>query len=305
MRVSSGAVSPLTLPSPPSAHGWANWHLPQREREGCFRRGSLGSGLSATFSNCCWSGQSYRATLQHDTDIALLVFGHAGVSEFSIQNAAISAQVRPGDVWLFNLNQEAALLRTSAADQACRMAVIRIDRHRLAEGPRPETSGEGMSRLARGVDTEANLAFLNTNPLDSLSARLTAEGQTLELLAHWLSVSGPEVPLGPDCPVSVRRAVDFLLADLSRTPTLAELTTLTGLSHPSLTRLFQRHFGSSIFSWLRSIRLQRAAYWLAHSDRSITTLALELGFSHGSHLARCFVARFGCTPVRYRADHRG
>lgn len=303
MRVRGHHLPTCALPSPSS--GWANWRLPYREREGRFLRGHLGSGLSVTFSDCFWMGQDYQATLQHDADITLLVFGQAGVSEFSIQGAPTSAQVRPGDVWLFNLSRESALLRTSAANQDCRMAVIRVEQNRLAEGRVPGITGESMSRLARGADTESSLAFLSANPLDSLSARLMAEGQTLELLAHWLSAAGPEVPIGSDCPISVRRVVDYLLADLSRTPALAELTALTGLSHPYLTRLFRRHFGCSIFIWLRTVRLQRAAYWLVRSDRSITSIALDLGFSHGSHLARCFVARFGCTPASFRADHRG
>lgn len=283
---------------------WADWHLPQRAREACFRRGQLGQGLSVTFSDSAWIEEDYQAELNHHVPVTLLVFGQEGISSFSLAGEEQSCLVRPGDVWVFSLDETTRLVRKTPAAQRCRMAVIRCENQRLEDNGVAFRASVSFRRLARGVDPEHWLAPLYDNPLASVADRLLAESQALALLGQWLSEPTHNLAACHDCPPAVRRVVDYCMVDLGRSPSMTELAALAGVSHPQLTRLFRRHMGWSVFTWLRLARLNQAAEWLRHTDRSVTDIALDLGFSHGSHLARHFKNEFGCTPARFRAGDR-
>ena len=54
--------------------------------------------------------------------------------------------------------------------------------------------------------------------------------------------------------------------------------------------------------FIRSIRLRRAAEMLANSDKSISTIAYDCGFSSVAYMVRCFKQQYGKTPGDYRKE---
>jgi AraC family transcriptional regulator len=72
--------------------------------------------------------------------------------------------------------------------------------------------------------------------------------------------------------------------------------------HPvHLTRAFRQCFGCSPGDYVRQRRIDRACVALTESDRSITTIALDAGFSSPSHFATAFRRATGMTPRDYRS----
>ena len=68
-----------------------------------------------------------------------------------------------------------------------------------------------------------------------------------------------------------------------------------------LTRTFRRHYGHSIGSYVRALRLEWALGELAASDQPISHVACAAGFSDQSHFTRECKKRHGVTPGLYRS----
>jgi AraC-like DNA-binding protein len=77
------------------------------------------------------------------------------------------------------------------------------------------------------------------------------------------------------------------------------------LLHMSPRTLFRRLASAGIRyqSLLDEVRREQAEWWLVHSEASIESIALKLGFEDPSNFSRCFRRWTGHTPRRYRALH--
>ena len=70
-------------------------------------------------------------------------------------------------------------------------------------------------------------------------------------------------------------------------------------------RLFARALGVTPHQYLVRARLRRAARLLSDGDRSVTDVALEVGFADLSNFVRTFHKAAGVSPRRFRAAARG
>jgi len=84
---------------------------------------------------------------------------------------------------------------------------------------------------------------------------------------------------------------------------VAHLAELAGCSPGHLTRTMQLALGQSPSQWLQTLRLDRACRLLEGSSYSVSEIAALSGFENLSHFHRCFRARTGTTPRRYRLSH--
>jgi AraC family transcriptional regulator len=76
--------------------------------------------------------------------------------------------------------------------------------------------------------------------------------------------------------------------------------------HPvHLAQSFRRSFRCTVGEYVRQLRVRYACAELIRSDRPISVIALEAGFSDQSHLTRCFRRLIGTSPGRYRRVVRG
>jgi AraC family transcriptional regulator len=78
-----------------------------------------------------------------------------------------------------------------------------------------------------------------------------------------------------------------------------------GLSSFHFLRLFARVLGVTPHQYLVRTRLRRAARLLADEDRSITDVALDVGFADLSNFVRTFHRAAGVSPRAFRAAARG
>lgn len=101
----------------------------------------------------------------------------------------------------------------------------------------------------------------------------------------------------------IRRAKEFLHAELAAPIRLADVARAAGASPAYLTSVFRRVEGVSLHRYLTELRLARALAELPHAD-DLTALALDLGFSSHSHFTFAFRRAFGCPPSRFRETFR-
>ncbi len=98
----------------------------------------------------------------------------------------------------------------------------------------------------------------------------------------------------------VRQAMLMVEQNLDEPRSLAKLATTLGISTRQIERRFMADVGISLREYRLRLRLSRARWMVAHTDRSMTEIGLECGFNDGSHFARFFKAHFGKSP----SDHR-
>jgi AraC-like DNA-binding protein len=83
------------------------------------------------------------------------------------------------------------------------------------------------------------------------------------------------------------------------------LAQLAGMSARSFQRHFKRAFQLTPTAYVRQFRIGKACQMLIETDETITTIALETGFSDHSHLVREFARTINTTPGAYRKKYRG
>jgi AraC-like DNA-binding protein len=82
--------------------------------------------------------------------------------------------------------------------------------------------------------------------------------------------------------------------------TLEELAKKSHLSQRHFTRVFQDCIGRSPIDHLMHVRCQKAAELLKGTDRTITDIAFDCGFSDSNYFTRCFSKVMEQTPNQYR-----
>lgn len=99
-------------------------------------------------------------------------------------------------------------------------------------------------------------------------------------------------------PRDLRRAMDFICANLSEPIQLSDIARQAGVNIRTLQKGFIRSFGLTPMQVLRNARLDSAHYQLlARADPpSVTTAAFSNGFSHLGRFSQVYKARFGHLP---------
>lgn len=101
-----------------------------------------------------------------------------------------------------------------------------------------------------------------------------------------------------------RQLREFIHENLCEKITLSELSRLAGLTTHQLLISFRQTFGTTPAQYVIQQRLHCAQRLLAGTNKDITTIALDCGFSSHSHLTACFAKQLGCCPTKFRAQQR-
>ncbi len=131
---------------------------------------------------------------------------------------------------------------------------------------------------------------------------LAIEGLTLEIVALAARLHERERVGGrpPSWLVQAREIVHDRFLERLR---VSDVALEVGVHPVHLARVFRRHYGSPIGSYLRALRLNWAAERLL-GDESLATIALKAGFADQSHFTNAFRSHTGVTPGEYRRSRR-
>ena len=144
-------------------------------------------------------------------------------------------------------------------------------------------------------------------PMEGGARRLFLEGKALEIIAHQLHYfQGADHVLG-GClePVEMeqfRRARSILDMEYADPPGLFELAHRVGLNDFKLKRGFKKCFGTTVFGYVRNLRMEKAQALLGRGELSVTEAAGEAGYRSLGHFAAAFKRRFGVLPGKYRKE---
>ena len=136
--------------------------------------------------------------------------------------------------------------------------------------------------------------------VDHLAAALA-----VRLLGLQARGAAPAVPAARALPAwRLRNVLDYIEAHLDQPLALAELATVAGFSLSHFKALFKQTVGVPVHRYVLERRVERARALLVAGGASMTEVALEAGFSHPSHMARCMRRVLGLSPSQIAAPPR-
>lgn len=101
------------------------------------------------------------------------------------------------------------------------------------------------------------------------------------------------------------RVVEHIERDLSAALTVEELARIAMFSPFHFHRVFRGMVGETVKAYVKRLRLERAAFSLNYTDRSVTDVAFDAGYESHEAFTRAFRTRFGCAPRDFQKSETG
>lgn len=116
----------------------------------------------------------------------------------------------------------------------------------------------------------------------------------VHLLGRYPARSSSRAGLSPSQLASV---TGYIEAHLAEDVSLLRLARVSGVSASHLRALFKRTVGIPVHEYVIRRRVERARVLLSRGGLPASQVALDAGFSHQSHMARCMRRVLGVTPA--------
>lgn len=97
--------------------------------------------------------------------------------------------------------------------------------------------------------------------------------------------------------------LEFIEKNIDERLTLEVLAALAGFSPYHFHRIFSAYVGETLSSFIRRIKLQKAAYKLKYQNQNITELALTAGYETPAAFTRAFKQFYGIPPSMFKQEN--
>jgi len=131
------------------------------------------------------------------------------------------------------------------------------------------------------------------------------KGKGYELLSLYFNRT--EDPNAEQCPflidednvLKIRKAKDFVIANMAEPPGLQELADHVGLNLKKLKMGFKQIYGDTVYGFLFDYKMDFARKLLDSGSYNVNEVGLKIGYSTGSHFIAAFKKKFATTPKKY------
>lgn len=130
---------------------------------------------------------------------------------------------------------------------------------------------------------------------------LSASGAAWHLLAQL----GADRPTGRTRARVIADAREYLESHLAEPVRVADLAAMASMSASHFAARFRAEVGLPVLRFHTEVRMARARALLDMTDRSIASIAAEVGYADPFHFSRRFRAVHGVSAKRYRAHRKG
>lgn len=97
-----------------------------------------------------------------------------------------------------------------------------------------------------------------------------------------------------------KKVSGYMLEHMNDRITLEQLVERFHMSGAHIKKTFKGVYGVSIGAYIRTQKMESAAYMLEYTDKTILEIANEHGYDNGSKFASAFRGVKGCNPMEYR-----
>ena len=121
--------------------------------------------------------------------------------------------------------------------------------------------------------------------------------------SEWLEVGGDEPaevePSEDD--LLMKRVVAYMEENLKNSDlTIDDIAQAVAVSRTSLHRKMKQMMGTSPMEFLREARIRKAAKMLTATEKNVSEIAYQCGFSDPKYFSKCFKNVYGQTPTDYK-----
>lgn len=215
----------------------------------------------------CAKAQGYTYT-RGDIDIV-----PAGVADHCLHDDSSTSLV---------VQMSTTLLRRAAED-------LGLDPDRAGLEQQHQLRDPQIEHIAWALDAERKSA----HPAGALYADSLGLALALHLLRSFHAPVAPQRGLSAQ---QLKRVTGYIEDHIDRDLSLATLASVAQVSASHLKNAFRRSTGLPVHEYVVQRRVERAKSLLIQSELPASEVALEAGFSHQSHMARCMRRVLGITP---------
>jgi AraC family transcriptional regulator len=244
--------------------------------------------------------------------IILLPDGISGGCEWT--NGSQTGTLSPvaPDTILFNPARNYLWIRKRTSQKHCRMLLLTIDPalvHRLDAGDvniaelqfrqQIGTEDQGVRLTLVAIMQEIEAPGLNSRSyIDTLLILLLT--RLMRCASNFATPRQPTYVKGGLPNWRLKRALELLEANLTKTPSLADLAAQLRIHPTFFCRAFKQSTGLSPHRYLLARRINRAKDMMKDRSRTLTEIALDCGFSSSSQFSIVFKRITGVSPRIYR-----
>jgi AraC family transcriptional regulator len=228
-------------------------------------------------ASCRFAGRTHRR-LQSRGDIDLLPAGAPGVWEDDRSTRILQLRITP------------ALLATTAVDMG-------IDPDRIDLAPQFQLRDRRIEHIAGALEAELE----EEAPSDALYGESLAVALASHLVLRFRASPGAPPLVGRGLSrAQLLRVTEYIDANLGGALSLAELASVAGVGASHFKTLFKRSTRVPVHQYVVRRRVEHARLLLASGAESPAAIALRVGFSDQSHMARWIRRALGTTPTALR-----
>ncbi|GAB3341202.1 AraC family transcriptional regulator [Larkinella ripae] len=144
-------------------------------------------------------------------------------------------------------------------------------------------------------------------PLNGYSKRLYIEAKIIELLALQLDQyeQGYNEPAHANLKKEEVEKMHQIQQLISEHPeqafSLKEMARQVGTNEYNLKKHFKQVFGTTVFGYIQTFRMEKAKEMLADSTMKIAEISRQVGYKHATHFTTAFKKHFGFLPHKLKA----
>lgn len=102
----------------------------------------------------------------------------------------------------------------------------------------------------------------------------------------------------------IHKVQDYIEHHIGHSLSIEELSNVAGFSKYHFSRIFQGILHEPLAHYVNRIRMEKTLFLLAHrTDKNMTDIAYELGFSDSAVFSRAFKKYYGVSPREYRKEY--
>lgn len=158
----------------------------------------------------------------------------------------------------------------------------------------------GRSARAAAVSLEAMGASTGLQRLQHLFDVLAILSRAPESERRYLADEWFRPQLDGQAAAVVDLVLEYVFSNHAGSVRMSEAAALVGMSEPTFSKYFKRATGQNFSDLVRKLRLAHARRLLERSDKSISDICYEVGFTNLSNFNRQFRNDAGETPRDYR-----
>lgn len=111
-------------------------------------------------------------------------------------------------------------------------------------------------------------------------------------------------PSPPSVASDIDKVIDCIHTRFDAAVSVRELAELAGIGERQLHRLFKRHTGMTVTSYVQDVRIREACRLLRTTSRKVSDIAAAVGYQHLTYFNSLFKAQTGESPREYRKKSR-